>query len=195
MSEANHYGEPWRLIDHVAHVPITHSILNRDLRQIYDSSHERIVACVNACAGMSDPSAELAKLRAGVERMRSWEGFSTTAIVREYAAAHIDAKGNPSLQDGVLCNQRMLRVRMIERVIVDVADRDDAPSELRDFVAAHADQGCSSCWLSATRNKNHPECQSKIDRYFATRGRLADLGKRLLGSTAALGEQGQAQGR
>ena len=30
----------------------------------------RIVACVNACAGMTDPAAELASLRAEVERLR-----------------------------------------------------------------------------------------------------------------------------
>lgn len=31
----------------------------------------RIVACVNACAGMADPAAEIAALRAEVERLKA----------------------------------------------------------------------------------------------------------------------------
>jgi len=35
---------------------------------------DRIVACVNACRGMADPEAEIAALRADVERLRQWIG-------------------------------------------------------------------------------------------------------------------------
>ena len=37
---------------------------------ISDANADRIVACVNACAGMEDPAAEIAALRAEVERLK-----------------------------------------------------------------------------------------------------------------------------
>lgn len=54
-----HPSEPWHVVDGFG-------IQAADLRRV-DICHlataDRIVACVNACAGMADPDAEIADLR------------------------------------------------------------------------------------------------------------------------------------
>lgn len=67
--EPKDYGEPW-----------THEGFrvwngeDRLIAEIWNASDEhgnRIVACVNACAGIDDPSAEIARLRADVARLEN----------------------------------------------------------------------------------------------------------------------------
>lgn len=66
MSEAKDYGEPWRLgllcvNDRDGNLAFrTEGIPMRDVL--------RILSCVNSCSGMFDPSSEIARLRADVER-------------------------------------------------------------------------------------------------------------------------------
>lgn len=59
------YGEPWRLFPPKA-------ILTSDGRLALAPGprRARLVACVNACVGMADPTAELAALRAERDRLR-----------------------------------------------------------------------------------------------------------------------------
>lgn len=67
MSE--HSQEPW--INDVYGFVGSNTGCIADLR-VYHNRREnarRIVACVNACAGMDDPAAEIARLRAEVEKM------------------------------------------------------------------------------------------------------------------------------
>lgn len=63
MSTTPDYGEPWRV------VPLADGgIASRDGSQIVDKlgkSH-RAISCVNACAGMADPAAEIAAMRAAI---------------------------------------------------------------------------------------------------------------------------------
>lgn len=76
---ARHTPEPWRIRG------TTYGYTKRDVlgpphddggdyapicKSNCDENAARIVACVNACAGLSDPAAELARLREQNERMR-----------------------------------------------------------------------------------------------------------------------------
>ena len=60
------FGEPWRLSS------FRNCIYTRDgkLEEIVDSSRNRSLQCVNACAGMSDPAAEIQALRDAVKEAR-----------------------------------------------------------------------------------------------------------------------------
>ena len=63
MSE-NKYGEPWRFIHGRDITDEGYSYICDASGFIFNDAHdERIIACVNACAGMSDPAAEIAALR------------------------------------------------------------------------------------------------------------------------------------
>lgn len=48
------------------------AILPSGRQDIQEANAARIVACVNACAGMADPEREIAQLRAEVDRLRAW---------------------------------------------------------------------------------------------------------------------------
>ena len=54
------YGEPWR-----QHLAIRGTVVDRNGTYIIDTLRKmkRAVACVNACAGMTDPSAEIQAMR------------------------------------------------------------------------------------------------------------------------------------
>jgi len=70
MSE--HTREPW--IASGRNQNNTIDIWSMDCRHFVaaeatDANARRIVACVNACAGMADPAAEIAKLKARCERL------------------------------------------------------------------------------------------------------------------------------
>lgn len=81
----SHSKEPWRLCEHGSKTSLaghTHGWhIERDdgtengrmivWEQINEDEGRRIVACVNACAGMDDPAAEIAALRAEVERLKA----------------------------------------------------------------------------------------------------------------------------
>ena len=106
MSELKHTPEPWRVImaddpdaymlygdtgDCIAEMP------SPDRQGVEHSNPYRIVACVNACAGMEDPEKEITKLRAdqqvlvdALERIDIGED-DYLSIVRE-ALAKVQAK-------------------------------------------------------------------------------------------------------
>lgn len=114
-----------------------------------------------------------------------FSGFSTNAIIKEYAVAHLAADDNPKLliknpvKYTLLCNARMFRIALIDEAILNIGEREDAPIELKNFLIAEADKGCPSCWISSKKNNNHADCQKKIDRWFETRQKLIELGKSL----------------
>jgi hypothetical protein len=74
MSEPKHTPEPWAVVDSWEDaIPVAKggewdSIFfqsgNYDIPTCTRANAERIVSCVNACAGMEDPEKEIAKLRA-----------------------------------------------------------------------------------------------------------------------------------
>ena len=68
-TEAGHTPEPWSFIRQDNMIVAGNRLIGFTCRSINmsiterDSDASRIVACVNACAGLSDPAAELARLR------------------------------------------------------------------------------------------------------------------------------------
>jgi hypothetical protein len=72
-THTKHTAEPF------AALPWTHHLIGQDIRILADDGERvagkmaeanaaRIVACVNACAGIEDPAATLAKVRADLRR-------------------------------------------------------------------------------------------------------------------------------
>lgn len=57
MSEVKDYGEPWHTSSDGK------AMWDRDGSVLVGRSHARIVACVNACAGLDNPEAALAAAR------------------------------------------------------------------------------------------------------------------------------------
>lgn len=103
-------------------------------------------------------------------------------ILVEFAAAHRAAEpnsgimvGNPTTEEVDGCAERMVRVSRADARLMTLSTRpDDLPEPLREFFAAEADKGCMRCWASSVRFRNHPECNQKIDRWFATHRALVD---------------------
>jgi len=71
MSKATHTPEPWEWSEHGAifsRCPLVH--ISGDLSNWRDA--QRAVDCVNACAGMADPAAEIAAMRDALCRLWDW---------------------------------------------------------------------------------------------------------------------------
>ncbi len=49
-----------------------HDEYRRAGKDPYESNARRIIDCVNACAGMDDPAAEIAALKAEIHRLKEW---------------------------------------------------------------------------------------------------------------------------
>ena len=60
------FGEPWEYTSFRNCIRDRHNVL----RQIEDDLRDRSRVCVNACAGMSDPAAEIQALRDAVKEAR-----------------------------------------------------------------------------------------------------------------------------
>lgn len=77
MTEANDYGEPW----HIAYVGNEPSLTPMRVSKngfpvsYWAGTDDRIVECVNACAGIPSPAAALAEMR---EALRKAEAFILT---------------------------------------------------------------------------------------------------------------------
>lgn len=67
MSDAKDYGEPWT----ASHGCVDDRHNDTIARDATADEAARIVACVNACAGMADPAAEIAALKAENSRQRT----------------------------------------------------------------------------------------------------------------------------
>lgn len=70
----NHTKEPWHVDEdfNIAHKGIGESVIaTTHYYGEYEANARRIVACVNACAGMADPATELTAIRARVAEMES----------------------------------------------------------------------------------------------------------------------------
>lgn len=50
--------------------------------------------------------------------------------------------------------------------------KEEKSTEVLEWEAAEADRGCSSCWFSSFRNRQHKDCQVKIKRWFDAREAL-----------------------
>lgn len=63
MSTTPYYGEPWRVVSLA-----DGGIASSDGSSIVDklSKSHRAIACVNACAGMTDPAAEIGAMREAI---------------------------------------------------------------------------------------------------------------------------------
>lgn len=72
----SHTPEPWRAEWQPGQTPkhtYTHCVMYGDdslCDTLTEADAHRIVACVNACAGMADPAAEIARLSEEVDRLR-----------------------------------------------------------------------------------------------------------------------------
>lgn len=60
MNHTLDYGEPWKAT-HVSRIEDRDDYWQADTRG--NDRRDRILACVNACAGMADPAEEIAKLK------------------------------------------------------------------------------------------------------------------------------------
>ena len=63
---SKHTPEPWRIcepFEGAGGYEIADSAMNRVCCDITEINANRIVTCVNACAGMADPAAEIAELK------------------------------------------------------------------------------------------------------------------------------------
>lgn len=70
------------------------------------------------------------------------------------------------------CASRMKVLQECEAALLDLGVRDKIPQQLRNYIDARLDKGCSLCWFSSSGEK-HADCRKKIDRYFDTEETLA----------------------
>lgn len=100
-------------------------------------------------------------------------------IIARWARALRDAKENPKLLlegKGKEAHRRMDVLHEAELAIRSLRWADGVPSEATGYIEADIDRGCGSCWLSSRRISNHPDCEMKINRYFARRDMLEAYG-------------------
>src|ERR1035437_91327 len=64
------------------------------------------------------------------------------------------------------CAHRMKRLQYCEEEMLELSNV--IPQELKNFIDARHDKGCSYCWLSSIRSSQHRDCARKIARYFQT---------------------------
>jgi hypothetical protein len=86
MSETKRMKEPWRVQTRLGLLPDILAENGALVAVAADEEATRIVACVNACAGMTEPAAELAALRAERDKLRK---------ALEFAAKAYDAPRSP----------------------------------------------------------------------------------------------------
>lgn len=120
----------------------------------------------------------------------------TCDIIVEFALAHKDAEqnpqamiDNPSKEVSDACVKRMERVSFADARLYDLSHdmlllfafgrgvTAGQPKELLNYLAYHADRGCTKCWLSSGRQ--HDECRVKIKRWFEGRDALIAYGLKL----------------
>jgi hypothetical protein len=110
--------------------------------------------------------------------------MTTNEIIAEFAAAHDAAKDNPALliKDSgkytSICVERMKRVELADQALFTISNWPDLPVEAKKFFQAHEDRGCSSCRYAAC-GAIHPECDTKIKRWFQARDALVEYGLKL----------------
>lgn len=102
MSTKPDYGEPW-VIDE--NLPYWWQALDRNGETAFDDGSaggeygpecsreagDRIIACVNACAGMADPAAEIAELKRERDEAREIIATVTDQLVRDQNASRESA--------------------------------------------------------------------------------------------------------
>lgn len=79
-----------------------------------------------------------------------------------------------------ICSTRMSMSTLADELLLTISSQDDMPKELKKWLEVEKNldegkQGCSSCWVSSRLNKNHPECNEKINEYFESRKALENL--------------------
>lgn len=89
IGKAATYGEPWRIDDRDFGLVDSKEL---EVEVGLPEFDRRIIACVNACAGMDDPAAEIESLRARLE----WLGkFKTVSVGRMADGAYVNAWNEP----------------------------------------------------------------------------------------------------
>ena len=87
MSDKMYTPEPWRvgcdevmrfayetqLVGTINGEPFIMATFNNNFRELSEANAARAEACVNACAGMDDPAAEIARLRSRAAEAHQWE--------------------------------------------------------------------------------------------------------------------------
>jgi hypothetical protein len=108
--------------------------------------------------------------------------LKTLDVLNIWAKSQILVSDNTTLlmkynHDGLisdLCAARMGVHGVAEEMLMSLKGRDDLPNLLVAFFEADEDKGCNDCWASS-RIKEHPECDTKIKRWFDSREKLLFL--------------------
>lgn len=113
-------------------------------------------------------------------------------IIKIWQECHKSAANNPSIQ--LLPHQNPFQEKLISNICITKMDAlsnadellltippdAEIPPELRKWLEVEKNkeegkQGCGSCWFSSRKDKNHPECEQKIQEYFEARDALENL--------------------
>jgi|GEM_PF-2437636 len=111
--------------------------------------------------------------------------------IQQWQVAHALAKGNPGLllnrtyteENSRLAQARMKDLDKAESELfsaMSAANSSEIPGPLLEWRATYLGVGtesaCGGCWLSSTRReKKHPECVSRIKRFFDARNAMESL--------------------
>lgn len=84
--------------------------------------------------------------------------------------------GRPTEADVQFCADGMKRLYSAKEELFNFCKTaKDLPQEISDWLVTLSDPGCSGCWLTSNLEKRHPECQNKIDSYFAAEEKLMEI--------------------
>lgn len=111
------------------------------------------------------------------------ESEFVSQTIRQWAEAHQAAQRNPGVMIESNFSQPVMeecaaRMKKLEYAEDEMLSLNRAiPQALQNHMDARADRACSSCWFSS-RGPKHPECRSKIDRFFRTRTELYNYARK-----------------
>ncbi len=99
----------------------------------------------------------------------------------QWCLAYKEAEGNSDLllrssdqATQKLCSKRVETVLAIENQLLAFDGLPGIPSVLERWILSKKNTACASCWLSSRREKQHEECERRIQEYFAADRALLD---------------------
>jgi hypothetical protein len=102
---------------------------------------------------------------------------ATVVVLREWWLAHHFAEENSRLliensseETSNLCAKRMCRCDRADAALFRLET--EIPPILALYMEVSKDKGCQHCWFSSNPNDKHPDCTSKIARWFGYRDAL-----------------------